>query len=417
MSSRPGILFITQRFAPYQGAAARRLAHLAEDFSRHADVYVIRAGREAEAPSYVEKIWHVDSYDARRYATGGKRRPLPARVKEKMPMRQLLHLRQAFPFVHLLDDGGPGYRARATAIASELIETERVQTVLSSYQPWTDHLVARALKKRFPRLRWIADFRDLPVDPIRRDVWWPALQKRWGKRVVRYADEVWCVSQGQAEQLAGWHPVVKVRRNVLDELPPEENNPRTRQFTVVYTGSLYPRLQTIRPLTKAIKKGLDTGWLDAQRFMLIYRGKDADLWRRWTEGIPADCLDTDDYVSPENASRMQRGAQVQCLLNWAGVDYYGVLTAKLYDYLATGRPLLAIVNGGEDPELADIVRDAEAGAVFRADQYDELAAWLKDQYETWQDEGQLTWRVNIDYLRQLLRADTQLAVKVPTNNA
>ena len=167
-------------------------------------------------------------------------------------MRRLLPLRQSFPFVFLSDDGGPAYRRKAFAAAKELVETEEITTIFSSFRPWSDHLVARRLKKKYPHLHWIADFRDLPVDRVRRDVWWPALQRCWGKRVIKEADEMWAVSAGQREQFAGWHPSIRVKRNALLSLPPAETAPGTDRFTIVYTGSLYADLQSLKPLTDAL---------------------------------------------------------------------------------------------------------------------------------------------------------------------
>lgn len=389
---------LTQRFPPHRGAAARRFRHLAERFAGAFTVYVIRAGEPAPRPEAVTRDWPLTTHDLRHYAVGKDRATVPAKIKKRTPVRQFLRLRQAFPFVHLLDDGGPGYRSQALAIARELVREGEVTTLFSSYQPWTDHLVARELKKEFPHLRWIADFRDLPVDPIRRDVWWPALQRRWGRGIIRRADEVWCVSEGQAAQLRGWHPEVRVHRNALRHLPPAVSSPVSERFTVVYTGSLYPRLQSIAPLVRALRDGFAAGWLVPEKIRLVYRGKDAELWREWTRTLPEECLDTADYVDTAAAEELQLNAQILLLLTWSAPGYYGVLTAKLYDYLATGRPVLALVNGPGDRELEGIIRGAAAGAVVGEKEQGEMGEWLRRRYVEWSEGDSLTWRVNKEFL-------------------
>ncbi|MTB53178.1 hypothetical protein [Lewinella sp. W8] len=394
-------LFLTQRFSSSTGVAHRRLSHLAREKSREAEVFVIHPGKVEENYPPSIHLCGIEATDFRGLILHDPRGMIAADQKSRPLVRHLLRLRQAFPFLYLTDDGGPIYRRRAYDQACKWVEAHGIRTVFSSFRPWSDHLVARRLKRRYPQLRWIADFRDLPVDPVRQDVWWPALQRWWGKRMIAAADEVWVVSSGQAAQLRGWHPRIEVHRNALLELPPERTAPRTATFDIVYTGSLYPGLQTITPLVGAINRLVEQKEVEASDLRLVYRGKDAAAWTEWTSGVPSGVLcDTADIIAPASAQKMQRSAQVLLLLNWAAPGYYGVLTAKLWDYLATGRPILALVNGPADPELADIVHGASAGAVFATAEQRKLEDWLREAYRTWKHGGSLPWTVDREALRR-----------------
>lgn len=396
-------LLLTQRFPPHRGAAARRLAYLTRFFERTGGpVFVIRRGKAAEPEiSEVTQTISLGGRDLRRL-TGQEGKTLGAQTKKNPLIRWLLRLRQAYPFVYLTDDGGPAYRRAAFTAACEIIEREGIDTLFSSFRPWSDHLVARRLKKRYPHLRWVADFRDLPVDPVRNDLWFPALQRWWGRRVIAAADEVWAVSEGQKAQLAGWHGRLVVRYNPLLALPPELPAPATGKFTITYTGSLYPGLQTVAPLVGALQELLAGKTIVADKLCLQYRGKDAALFRQWTAGLPAHCLDVEPFIAPAAAQKMQHSATVLLLLNWSAPGYYGVLTAKLWDYLATGRPVLALVNGPGDRELQDIIQGADAGAVFTTEEQAELKTWLTARYLAWAPTGVLTWRPDVDRLREYL---------------
>ncbi len=386
-------LFITQRFPPHRGPAARRLGYWAQRLAESDRVLVISTGPEGTTHPAVEQLITIPCHDLRSLA-GQRGKTLPPGTKRRPLIRWLLRLRQAFPFVLLTDDGGIAYRRQALREASRLVREEDVTTVFSSFRPWSDHLVARRLQRRFPALRWIADFRDLPVDPVRRDSWWPALQRWWGKWVIRRAAEVWVVSAGQQAQFADWHPRVLVRRNALLQLPPASTAPVTERFTIVYTGSLYAGLQTIAPVVQALQELLAVGQLTADKVCLCYRGKDAALFREWTAALPPALLDIKPSIAPAAAQKMQREAQVLLLLNWSAPGYYGVLTAKLWDYLATGRPILALVNGPGDQELEALLEGANAGAVFRTEAPGEVKAWLGSAYATWAATGRLPWSVN-----------------------
>src|SRR5207245_6589910 len=61
-----------------------------------------------------------------------------------------------------------GWYFPAIRAAEELIHTEPIAAVLSSGPPWTSHLIARHLKKKY-RIPWLADFGDpLTSNPWRR---------------------------------------------------------------------------------------------------------------------------------------------------------------------------------------------------------------------------------------------------------
>lgn len=396
----PATLLLTQRFPPHPGAAARRLAHLAAQYAKTAPVYVIRRGEAGPEHPAVTTTVSIPGSDLRTLSGRGNK-PLGASRKSKPLIWALLKMRQAYPFVYLTDDGGLDYRRKAFRAACKLVEAEGIDTVVSSFRPWSDHLVAGRLKRQYPDLKWVADFRDLPVDAVRRDLWWPALQRKWGERVIAAADEVWAVSEGQREQLRGWHGNIAVRRNPLLALPPAGNNPVTEWFTIVYTGSLYPGLQTVEPLVEALELLLAEGTIVAEKLRLIYRGKEVEPMRRWTERLPVTSLDLQASIAPAAAQKIQREAQVLLLLNWSAPGYYGVLTAKLWDYLATGRPVLALVNGSGDPELEGIIGGAAAGAVFGREERG-LVGWLREAYHEWETAGSVKSRVDREALRPYL---------------
>jgi hypothetical protein len=90
------------------------------------------------------------------------------------------------------------------------------------------------------------------------------------------------------------------------------------------------------------------------------------------------------------------------LLNWSAPGYYGVLTAKLWDYLATGRPVLALVNGPEDEELRSIVEGANAGAVFANKEQGELEKWVGEKYAYWLKNGELPWSPDVQKMTAYL---------------
>ena len=396
------LLLLTQHAQPRPAVAARRLRQLSEWGLKHfTRVFAIRGDREsyvgAELPGVI--TFPIPLRDLR--SSLPQSGPAIA-VPPSGLLASLLPFRQAFPFLYLTDDGGFPYRRSAFAQACKLVDAEGITNILSSFRPWSDHLVARKLKRKYPHLHWIADFRDLHADPVRRDVWWPALQQRWARRVLRTADEVWGVSEGQVRHLRDLYPAAAVHRSRLDRLPPPVTAPRTDRFTLVYTGSLYADLQSCDPLRRALADLLQRRQIDPDDIELIYRGKDRRVWEAWAEAFPPGIhLNSGDRIAPASAQQLQYAAQVLLLLSWSAEDYHGVLTAKLYDYLAAGRPILALVNGPDDPELRGIIEGALSGKVFANGE--NVSEWLLMLYRKWKAGSRtLPWESDRDVLQQYL---------------
>lgn len=71
--------------------------------------------------------------------------------------------------------------------------------------------------------------------------------------------------------------------------------------------------------------------------------------------------------------------------NWIG--FADVLTTKAFEYLATGKPILAIIPEGE---LAELIREySDNSYIITSGNVDEIADAILDAYKKWK-EGKLT---------------------------
>ena len=96
---------------------------------------------------------------------------------------------------------------------------------------------------------------------------------------------------------------------------------------------------------------------------------------------PGVRLDTLPYVPHRKAiDRMREAALLLlCINRVEGAE--GIATGKLYEYLASGRPVLALgpVNG----DAARILQETGAGRMFDFDDTDGVRAFLRTHYEAW----------------------------------
>lgn len=406
---------------PVAVVASRRLVNVYRELAQKAEsIDILTAAHHAERliePAYDHgfQLHFVTGKGLRETIYGKQKSSVASRVKQNPVFRWLNRWRQSYPFLLLTDEGGTAYYRNAIKAASKLIHQKGITHIVSSYRPWVDHRIAAALKKQFPQLVWIADFRDLPVDKVRQDVALAWLQKRWTKSIIQTADEVWVVSQGQQQQLAAYHTNIRVVYHGLDSLPQHSQGATSPFFTIGYTGSLYPDLQSIDMLAKAFVHLHNNTKKQAQQLELTldYVGKDGEYWKKWLgeNSIFLQICEVANIhigkpASLQKTQQKQATNTLNLLLTWSAPNYHGVLTAKLFDYLAAGRPILAIVNGPDDPELRQIIEGSNAGRVFCQGQEKALQEWLQELYESWlQHQKRLPWITNIESLKQLTMAE------------
>ncbi|MCB0637277.1 MAG: hypothetical protein KDC54_11700 [Lewinella sp.] len=425
------LLIQSYKFPPVQVVGAQRLYHLCASAREWFDqVHVITTANRRLFPQDASlaiddlPVYEVPTNDLRTWLLrrGRVGAYLTKEDQQFFDFPALRHLYHSFPFVRYFGDGGYGYIRRSYRQAVRLVREEGITHILTSYRPWSDHLVAHRLKRRFPHLVWIADFRDFPVDPVRQDVWWPAHQRLMMRRLLRRVDVLTTVSDGVARHFAPYHDRVVVVRNGLPALPGGfPSAPADVRFTISYTGSIYPHLQSADLLLGCLRELLNAGQINPVHLELRYAGKDSEVWHGWLRRHGLSHLNRDYGLLPlREAQALQRASQLNLLLSWSAPGYGGIMTAKLAHYLASGRPIITVLAGPADPELSRLIEQTGAGFVYptaEPQSGEQLANFILDAYRSWAFSGALpwqtsptalqpyTWPAQMDHLWQVLAPD------------
>ena len=153
-------------------------------------------------------------------------------------------IKESFPFNIFLDEGSLLYILASYRSAKEHINENNITHIYSSYRPYADHLICYLLKRQFPDLFWIADFRDPHVDSNRKNVLFPALQHWVNRFILKRANRVVTVSNGLSKYLRQYHDNVVVLRNGIGAHynPVLWHDARLKnKFLITYTGTLYEK--------------------------------------------------------------------------------------------------------------------------------------------------------------------------------
>jgi glycosyltransferase involved in cell wall biosynthesis len=256
-------------------------------------------------------------------------------------------------------------------------------------------------------VRWVADLRDsLVAHPHRRAESRLVRAKERtsnlvARLVARSADGIVAVSDAIADETRALRPrgpVVTIANGAdFDDFDGIEYR-RGERFRITHTGSFFGKRDPRPFLTALAESGLD---IEA-RFLGDFRSAD----RVWAEELElGNRLRLLPYAPRRTSLELQRDSEALLLLiPDAGGRGKGVLSGKVFEYLAAERPILAVVP--PDGAAAELLRETGAGVVVAPDDVDGMASTLAQLERSWR-EGTLDGTPLSDEWRRRLSRRTR----------
>ncbi|MCB0667161.1 MAG: hypothetical protein KDC80_15140 [Saprospiraceae bacterium] len=405
-------------FPPIHSGAISRNYYFSLEFAKRFDrIFVITtsnrrvlAGETKPLPSNMEVI-EAATFDYRTVVgRHSKITHLPEGRKKGSLFRMLVKLQKTLPFHFLLGEGGLLYIYSALRAGSRILQKHDVSLIYSSFGPYADHLIACILKKKHKDLRWVADFRDLLVEPLYQNVYFEDLQKRWEQRLLRHADLVTTISEGLKKHLVRYkRPVLNVPRGVSLR---NFNGNHFEKFTICYTGSLYRDFRDGDYFFFVLAKLIEDGLIDAGNIQFYYAGRDGSQFVKWLDRYNLRDIYWDHgFISQKETFEIQNRSHLQLLLTSATEKWGGVLTGKVFEYLEAGNPIVVLIKGDKDREFEDFIFNTGGGIVcYDPPQNDYLLKeFLLNQFKEWEKTGKPASICNTRYIESELSWSGQAA--------
>ena len=391
-SSR-SLCLLTYHFPPLATAASHRLLSFAKhlpEFGWRPVVITVGAGagpREDENPLpefgpdvAVYRVRPVLAAYPSTLRRRSRRETSTPRARVAWRLANLAHnLLVALPDAHVL------WCLAAARDTARLMRRMGIQCVVTSSPPHS-LLLAGALTKRLTGGSWIADLRD-PWPSLLRPSRAHLLQRLVGALAERVcaqrADAVLATTEPLAEALAATSKLSRDRVFVLQNgYDPERIENARRQsrpltpkepLTVVHAGSLYGGIRRPEPLLEAMANIRERGGPSVRLVLLGTRwGSIPDAARDRCDDLGLrGAVECPGFVSHDEALRRMASADVLLLLQ--GERFRLQIPSKAYEYLALGRPVLTLGDGGATPAL---IRSVPQGTVLPDDDIGAIAQYL-----------------------------------------
>jgi glycosyltransferase involved in cell wall biosynthesis len=228
---------------------------------------------------------------------------------------------------------------------------------------------------------WVADIRD-SFNVQRMGSWYKRpFFARQERRLSAKADRVVAVSEGLARGLGGriGREVTVIHNGFDPTLLPESPPPPTPRFTIVYAGNLVWPHRNPAPLFQAVELCLKRKLIPKDRIEVQFYGADGAVLERAFPGVltrlPVRIL---PRIPHQAMLRVLMASSVLLLL--AHPSEKGVLTGKVFDYLAARRPILAVPD--DHGEMAALLRRTGAGVACTA--VEDILRQLLQWHALWQ---------------------------------
>lgn len=382
---RRKVLIVTYYWVPSGGSGVQRFLKFTKylrEFGWEPVIYTVENGEYPVIDNSLEKdvpenltvirqpIWEPYSFYKRFVGQKQSERMNPAffteKKKPKFTEKFSVWLRGNF----FIPDARMFWIKPSVKFLRKYLKENRVDAMISTGPPHSAHRIAYHLHQEL-KIPWLADFRD-PWTQI--DFYHELMLTKWAdkkhhrqeKEVLQQADAVTVIGETMKEEFKKTvDRQIEVIMNGYDEgdlrTTTAGNILPDKKFSIVHIGTMVKARNPVvlwKALSELVKENKEfTNHLEIK---LI--GK-VDVNAR--ENIAAEgltpFLTIIDYLPHDEVIRKQQEAQLLLLMVNDTPTSKGIVTGKMFEYLASRRPVLCI--GPYDGDAAKILLECEAGVV------------------------------------------------------
>ena len=271
----------------------------------------------------------------------------------------------------------------SVAYLEKYIRENEIDTIITSGPPHSLHLIGLELKQKM-NLKWLADFRD-PWTTIgyhkslRLSQYAAKKHKQLERQVLNTADTIIVTSKTtKAEFQALTTKPIEVITNGFDVEKVDKQSLDTK-FSLAHIGSF---LSERNP--KIVWESLVELCTEIPDFK-------SHLEIKLIGAISQEVLETIEqfglnlylnnlgYVSHAEAVAHQRKSQVLLLIEINSEETKSILPGKLFEYMVSERPILAI--GPKDSDFAEIINNTNTGVFFEYSEKAKLKQTIQEYYD------------------------------------
>ena len=305
--------------------------------------------------------------------------------KQSFIEKALLYVRGNY----FIPDARKSWVKPSVKFLSEYIQKEQIKTIITTGPPHSLHLIGLQLKERLG-VKWVTDFRDpwttigyhkqLKLTEASK-----AKHKTQEKQVLNTADQIIVTSyitKKEFQQIT--KQPIEVITNGYDKESVEKFEMDSK-FTMSHIGSLLSRRDP-EVLWKVLNELISENDQFSKDFQLNFIGFVSDsVLQSIKKYNLSNYINNVGYVSHIEAITFQKKSQIVLLIEIDSEETKCIIPGKLFEYMASSRPIVAIGPKGSDVEK--IITETNTGNYFNYKDYGSLKRIILEHYKAYQNNA------------------------------
>lgn len=307
---------------------------------------------------------------------------IPEAEKQHWKQKLLLWVRGNF----FIPDARKFWIKPSVKYLSSYISKNNIDTIITTGPPHSVHLIGSKLKEKLS-LTWISDFRDPWTtigyhNKLKLTPWAKKTHLKLESKVLKSADQIIVTSWGTKKEFAQkTNTPISVITNGYQNIA-KPNVTLDNKFTISHIGSLLSE-RNPNMLWEALSELVQENENFARDFQLQLVGVVSETilnTLKHCQLLPYTKLF--GYVSHQKAIELQYKSQVLLLIEIDSEITKAIIPGKIFEYIRTARPILAIGPAGAD--IKRIISETKTGSFFNYQQKDAIKNEIISLYQKFQ---------------------------------
>lgn len=310
---------------------------------------------------------------------------IPKTKKQSLIEKLMLYIRGNY----FIPDARKNWIEPSVSFLSNYLKDHQIDTIITTGPPHSLHLIGLQLKQQL-NLKWIADFRD----PWTTIGYHKALKltnsselkhQKLEAQVLNSADHIVVTSEHtQAEFKTKTEQPISVITNGYDNHSVRVEG-KDEKFTLSHIGSLLSE-RNPKVLWEVLAELIQSNTEFASKFQLNLVGVvSEDVLESLNNSGLETYVNLVGYVSHDDAIKFQLKSRLLLLIEIDSEDTKAIIPGKLFEYLVSETPILAI--GPDDSDIQQIIKETNTGSYFNYQQKKMLKTRISSCFKAYQQDA------------------------------
>ena len=313
---------------------------------------------------------------------------------------------------------------------ADILRKENIDCIYSTSYPYSGHLLGLYLKREFPHIKWIVDFRDeWTNNPYYADDFFKKLkynrERKQEDQVTNECDFLIANSKFMLDNFIKDTPKLKNHSTYIPNGYDEEDfvgliNKRDggEKFVITHTGSLYGK-RNLTEFLEGLKIAIEENGVDSENIEIRLVGNiHKTMAEEYAEKYNLEGkIKTLGYMNHRDSIQMLYNSDILLLIIGKVEGAENFYSGKIFEYIRADRPILAIVP--EKGAAAEVVQETNTGIVVDPDNIKGISDAITKYYRQWKNskiEHDPNWDLVQKYSRRSQAGELAQIIK-SLNNA